>query len=288
MTEAGLDSRLSVEPALLASKARAENFPVAARLLPASMREELTAVYGFARFVDDLGDELPGTEESLAALDEASAELDRAFRGFATHPVFVRLMPILRRHAMSEEPFRALIEANRQDQSVTRYETFDDLLGYCKLSANPVGRIVLTLAGSGADPKAAKLSDDVCSALQVIEHLQDVQEDAIRGRVYLPRADMRRFGVTEDELVDRSASPRLRHLVAFETTRAKAMLESAPSLLRRLRGPWRVAVAGYAGGGLAQTRAIECAGYDVLERPVKATKASVALSSARLLVGGPG
>lgn len=269
------------------ARASSENFPVAFRLLPRQDREDLLAIYGFARLVDDLGDELPGgAAVRLAALDEVEAELDRALAGSASHPVLARLAPVLVRRRLERQPFADLIEANRRDQEQLSYDTWDDLLGYCRLSADPVGRMVLGLAGRAEDAKAVQLSDQVCTALQVLEHLQDVAEDASRGRVYLPAEERAAFGVSEAELTAPTASPALRRLVAFELARVAALLDAAPVLVRSLSGSWRLAVAGFAGGGRAQVEAIERASYDVLSppRPVQAGKAAVARHSLRLLL----
>ena len=271
-----------------AAKAVAENFPVALRVLPRSRREELMAVYGYARFVDDLGDELAGGPAArLAALDDPEVELDRAFSGTATHPVFARLAPVIADHRLDRQPFADLIEANRRDQTTTGYETFDDLLGYCRLSANPVGRIVLGLSGCH-DADAVALSDEVCSGLQVVEHLQDVAEDATRGRIYLPREDLRAFGVDEGQLLPAGATPAtVRRLVAFEAGRARRLLAGTAELAARLRGTWKLAIAGFGGGGLAQLAALERAGYDVLgpRRPIQADKVARAAAALRMLRG---
>ena len=297
MTAPAAAGRLLDEPALLA-KAGTENFPVAMRLLPRSRREELLAIYGFARLVDDLGDELPGGPQvRLAALERAEAELDRAFAGAATDPVFVRLTPVIERRSLERRPFADLLAANRLDQEKACCETYEELLEYCRLSANPVGRLVLALAGLAGEQAAARLSDDVCTGLQIVEHLQDVVEDAARGRVYLPAEDMRAFGVEPGDLAGETragrgaagrgaASPALRRLVAFETGRARELLASAGELAARLPGLWRLVVAGYGGGGLAQAEALELAGYDVCSAPaaLKASKARVARCTARVLL----
>ncbi|MDA8039097.1 MAG: squalene synthase HpnC [Actinomycetota bacterium] len=292
MTAPAAAGRLLDEPALLA-KAGTENFPVAMRLLPRSRREELLAIYGFARLVDDLGDELPGGPQvRLAALERAEAELDRAFAGAATDPVFVRLTPVIERRSLERRPFADLLAANRLDQEKACRETYEELLDYCRLSANPVGRLVLALAGLAGEQAAARLSDDVCTGLQIVEHLQDVVEDAARGRVYLPAEDMRAFGVEPGDLAGETragrgaASPALRRLVAFETGRARELLASAGELAARLPGLWRLVVAGYGGGGLAQAEALELAGYDVCSAPaaLKASKARVARCTARVLL----
>ena len=250
----------------LAALAAAENFPVASRLLPRRQREHLLAVYGFARLVDDIGDESPG--DRLAELDAAEAELDRAFLGQATLPVFVRLQPTLAACDLPRQPFADLIEANRQDQRVAAYATWDDLRAYCRLSADPVGRIVLGAFGL-ATPERVVWSDDVCTALQVVEHLQDVGEDAARGRVYLPADVLARHGCSPEDLHQATASPALRAVVADLGQRSHELLASAEPLVRTLHGRPRWAVAAFAAGGLAALDAIDRAGQDVLAQPVK-------------------
>lgn len=291
-------SRLVADPLppgeALVAKAAEENFPVALKLLPKAHREHLMAVYGYARLVDDVGDELDGLpQERLAALDEVQAELDRAFAGTATHPVFVRLSATIAGCSLEPEPFLDLIEANRLDQSVTSYDSFEQLLGYCALSANPVGRLVLAVFGeTGEDLE--RLSDLVCSGLQVVEHLQDVVEDAEHGRVYLPAEDMALFGVQAEVLSSRGspdAEPPagFRRLMAFEVSRVRAMLSEGSVIVSKLKGrSAALAVAGFAGGGLAQLSAIERAGYDVLGRRVKASDVAVAASAMRLLASRMG
>ncbi len=269
-------------------QADTENFPVALRLLPATRREDLLAVYGYARFVDDVGDELEGTpEKRLAALDEVEHELDRTFSGRPEHPVFRRLAVTVDRCRLDREPFLALIEANRMDQRVTSYATFDALLGYCRLSADPVGRLVLGVFGQST-PERERLSDLVCSGLQVVEHLQDVGEDASRGRVYLPVEDVVRFGVDPALLArhaegDPTPDP-VRRLVAFEVARTRAMLREGAALVGALdRFDASLAVAGFVAGGLAQLDHIERCRYDVLGRQLKAHRRAVGVWTARQL-----
>ncbi|WP_143094805.1 squalene synthase HpnC [Streptacidiphilus jiangxiensis] len=302
-------------------KAARENFPVAPFFLPPSMREGLMAVYGFARLVDDAGDgDLPdprGTAElldvpyvparpggeaavtkeegafRLALLDALDADVDRAFEQVLDarsagprHPLIAALVPVIARHGLTVEPFRGLIEANRVDQRVDRYETFDDLMAYCELSANPVGRLVLQLAGL-ATPERVRWSDAVCSALQVVEHLQDVAEDRARGRIYLPAQDMKRFGVTEADLDAAHAGTTLRGLVLFESERARALLDEGAPLLGSVSGRLRVLLAGFSAGGYAALGAISAAGYDVLAGAPKAGKGRLAREAlAALLLGG--
>lgn len=267
----------------LGASARAENFTVASRLLPARYRRHLLALYGYARYVDDLGDEAAG--DRLALLDEAEADLDRALAGRAAHPVFRAIGASAVELGLPIDQLKALIEANRQDQTTTRYATFDDLVGYCRLSANPVGRLVLAIFGVH-DPEDARLSDLVCTALQIVEHLQDVREDAQRGRVYLPADEMIRFGCTDSELTRPPASEAVRAAVAFEAWRARKLLQDGSRLVGRLHGPARVAVAGFVGGGLAALDSIARIGFDPISSTAHTSKLAAAGHTARLLRGG--
>jgi len=272
--------RPQLDPTAELAKAGSENFTVASRLLPRPVRADLLAVYGFARFVDDLGDLAAG--DRLAQLEWAEAELERALSGRASHPVFAAAGELAGRLGTGREPFARLIAANRQDQVVTRYADIGELLAYCELSANPVGRLVLAVFGRSGE-KLTAWSDAICTGLQLVEHWQDVAEDHAAGRVYLPLEDLARFGVGEEELASAPASPALRRLLAFECGRARRLLESGRPLVAALSGAGRIAVAGFLGGGLAQLDAISAARYDVLSAPVKASKAAVALASGREL-----
>jgi squalene synthase HpnC len=256
------------------AKASGENFPVALRLLPARYRRQLQAVYGYARAVDDMGDEAPPGERARL-LDDLEADLGRLYRfqgtGSAEPPrlgVVRALAPVLAECAVPQQPFLDLIQANRQDQVVTRYATFGDLVGYCELSANPVGQIVLYVFGS-VSPDRLVLSDRVCTALQLAEHWQDVAEDLRAGRVYLPAEDLARFGVSEADLAAATASPQVRELMAFQVRRARELLDQGAPLIGNLRGAARVAVAGYVAGGRAALAAIAGAGHDVLRATPK-------------------
>jgi squalene synthase HpnC len=191
---------------------------------------------------------------------------------------------VIRAHELDVGPCRDLIEANRRDQHQHRYATFDDLLDYCRLSANPVGRLVLAVFGS-AHPATEALSDDVCTALQILEHLQDVGEDARDGRIYLPLADLAAFACDPSDLDATSASPALRDVVALETGRAASLLSSGTSLVGRLHGWARLAVAGFVAGGLATIDAIRAADHDVLGRGCRPAKLHVATHATRLLAG---
>jgi squalene synthase HpnC len=248
------------EDAVLA-QAGAENFPVASRFFPRAVRADLLAIYGFARLTDDIGDEAEG--DRMALLEWLEGELDRALVGSATHPLLQRLGTTIERRALPLAPFRALIAANRQDQVVTHYETYDALVEYCMLSAAPVGQLVLGILGA-ATPERVARSDDVCVALQLVEHLQDVGEDAGNGRVYLPADALRSAGCPESDLHAASASPALRAVVAELSTRARDLLASGAPLCRTLPLRFRAAVGAFAAGGLAALDEIERHSFDVL------------------------
>jgi squalene synthase HpnC len=318
--------RLGEEPAVTADaavdavdpgagRAAGENFPVALRLLPASRRQYLMAVYGFARTADDIGDQAP-PDQRARLLDELEADLRRlyarrdgahgpagpsapggdgdpgdesraraddngpppALGGDGAEPrshVVGALGPAVTDCGIPMQPFLDLIQANRQDQVVSRYQTFEDLLGYCRLSANPVGRIVLYVFGSFSRERA-ELSDSICTALQLAEHWQDVAEDLGAGRIYLPAQDMDAFGCTELDLAQPSAPPQVRALIAFETRRARALLDAGSPLIGTLRGAARAAVAGYVAGGRAALAAIAAADHDVLRATPRPRKRRVA------------
>ncbi|WP_242619459.1 squalene synthase HpnC, partial [Actinomadura fibrosa] len=240
----------------LAELAARENFPVAARLLPARHRADLRAVYGFARLVDDIGDEAPRGQRARL-LDSVDADLDRVYAGRTPRlPQLRRLAGTVQARSIPAEPFRRLVRANRQDQVVHRYGTFKELLDYCTLSANPVGRIVLHVFGV-ADPELIEPSDRICTALQIIEHCQDAGEDFRVGRVYLPAEDLRRFGCAEDDLARPVTPTRLRGVLALQAGRAAELLDQGSGpLLVGLRGWARVAVAGYVAGGRAALAAL--------------------------------
>ncbi|MFJ7152553.1 squalene synthase HpnC [Streptomyces sp. NPDC100445] len=274
------DPAPDLERATLA-KSASENFPVAPFFLPRAWREDLMAVYGFARLVDDIGDgdlapgggdarllgvEPDAAEDRLVLLDAFEADLRRVFDGTPRHPLLRRLQPTVRRHALAPEPFLGLIAANRQDQLVTRYETYDDLLAYCELSANPVGRLVLAVTGTST-PERVRLSDAICTALQIVEHLQDVAEDLGRDRIYLPAQDMKRFHVRETDLAADSAGASVRALVAYEAQRARDLLNEGAPLVGSVHGRLKLLLAGFVAGGRAALGAITAAEFDVLPGP---------------------
>lgn len=254
------------------ARAGGENFPVASRILGRGLREPLLAIYGFARLVDQVGDEVEG--DRLGLLDWVDAEIDGMYEGrLPAHPALGRMAATARDHGIPAEPLHRLVEANRRDQTVGSYETFDDLLGYCALSADPVGRMVLHVFGA-ATPDRIALSDDICSGLQVTEHLQDVHEDLARGRVYLPREDLARFGCEEGDLATSPSPERVRTLVAFEVERARALLDRGTPLVATLRGRARLAVTAFVAGGQAALDAIERAGFALGDAPPRPTRPS--------------
>ncbi|WP_069812319.1 squalene synthase HpnC [Streptomyces sp. TP-A0874] len=272
-------------------KAAHENFPVAPFFLPRAWRADLMAVYGYARLVDDIGDGdlAPGgadaaylgvepehADDRLTMLDALEADLRRVFAGPAPagdpdaprHPLLRALAPTVRRRGLTPRPFLDLIAANRQDQQVRRYPTYDDLLGYCELSANPVGRLVLAITGT-TSPERVRCSDAVCTALQIVEHLQDVAEDFGRDRIYLPAEDMKRFGVKESDLAESRASAQVRELIAFQAVRAGRLLDEGAPLVGSVSGRLRLLLAGFVAGGRAALGAIEAREHDVLMGPPK-------------------
>ncbi len=300
------------------ARAGRENFPVALRLLAPADRRALLAVYGFARLADELGDELRG--DRLAALDWLESELDRAYGHAAPEPPASAALPAgpepqadpalsasaaprdggepatalletLRRvlveraargrGGLPREAFVRLIEANRLDQRVGRYETWEQLRAYCHLSADPVGELVLAIFGLRT-PERVELSDRVCTGLQLTEHLQDVAEDLDRGRVYLPGEDLDRFGCSREA----PGGPPLRELVAFEVTRARALLWAGAPLAASVRGRPRLAIAAFAAGGLAALERIEQGGFDVERGAPSAGRGARLLWLGRVLRAG--
>jgi squalene synthase HpnC len=308
------DARTAAITAGAAAQAGAENFPVALRALPARYRRHLMAVYRFARTVDDIGDATlptaPATSappaggapsaddhpagghsaddpgERLRLLDELDDDLGRLYRGQASRlEVIGQLAATVAECGLPSQPLRDLIQANRQDQLVSRYQTFDDLAGYCELSANPVGRIVLYVFGVHT-PRRAALSDHVCTALQLAEHWQDVAEDLRAGRIYVPAEDLQRFGCRPQDLAEPAAGPGVRALMSFQVARASALLSAGSPLIATLRGAARLAVAGYVAGGRAALAAIEDADYDVLAATPRPAKRRLAAELARAYTRG--
>jgi squalene synthase HpnC len=257
-------------PEAIRARAGGENFAVTSALLGRKTSRHLLAIYDYARLVDELGDAAPGDRSLL--LDVLDEDLEAAFTGTPRHPVLQALADTIRECRLPREPFLRLIEANRRDQRQPEYETFAALVDYCDLSANPVGELVL-LVFDAATPTTVELSDDVCTALQLIEHWQDVGEDARHGRVYLPAEDRDRFGVTWEDLRSTETSPALRRLLRYEAERAAELLASGGLLVAALHGRARLAVAGYVGGGRAALAVLAASDYDVLGGPVRSGRA---------------
>jgi squalene synthase HpnC len=274
-------ARLGIDDVL--RRRHGENFSVAAAWIPRRERQLLLAVYAYARFVDEIGD--GGAADALDRLDAVAADVRDRPSQPARVPELVGPLELLLRAGAPPGPMLDLIAANVADQHVHSYATFACLLGYCRLSADPVGRLVLWVMGVD-DPVAERRSDAVCSGLQVVEHLQDVGEDARRGRVYLPADDLAAAGVAEAELVRPAATPALRRVVALEAARAERMLRLGSRLAGMLRGWRRAAVAGYVGGGLAAIAALEAAGWDVLGGTPRAGRGSRAWTTARIALRG--
>jgi squalene synthase HpnC len=245
-TVASLPTREQVLP-----QARRENFTVASTIVGRRRARHLMAIYGYARLVDDVGDESPGDRDVL--LDLVELELSGVFAEAGAprprHPLMQALAVTVHECGLPRPPFERLIEANRVDQVVSHYETFEQLLDYCRLSAAPVGQLVLGIFRV-ATPERVALSDRVCAGLQVVEHLQDIAEDHGRGRVYMPREDLARFGCGEEDLDSEPPSAPLQALIEFESARARALLSSGPPLARTLPPAPRIAVAGFTAGGL--------------------------------------
>jgi squalene synthase HpnC len=242
-----------------------ENFTVVSRLVPRPARQHVANVYAYCRWADDLADEVRDCRQSLELLDWWETQLRECYAGRARHPVFVALGETIHEFQIPADPFQDLLVAFRQDQRQTRYETAAEVLGYCRFSANPVGRIVLHLARCPT-PERAALSDMICSGLQLANFCQDVARDWDRGRVYLPRADCRRFGCEDADFAQRRDDETFRALLAYEVAQAKVLLDGGSALVATMPRPWRLPVALFAAGGLATLEAIRRQGYDVWTR----------------------
>jgi len=262
-----------MDVAVVARRARTENFPIASVLFPRRLRPHLRAVYGFARLVDILGDEVDG--DRLAALAELERELDACYSGAPSWPVLQALAPTIHEFSLPREPFLRLIEANRMDQRISEYESWADLKEYCRNSADPVGRLVLGLLRLDGDPELLAASDDVCTGLQLVNFLQDVPRDLELGRVYLPLDDRRTFGVT---VLDRP-TPELLELLRYEAVRARDLLAAGRVLQERIGGRMGRAVGLFARGGLAALDALESAHWDVFTQRPRPSRTRLALAA---------
>jgi squalene synthase HpnC len=268
-----------------------ENFSVASWFLPKRLRPHFYSVYAYCRISDDLGDEVGNPRQALELLDIWERELDATYasitqgpsaRAFALpqddksvdvprHPVFIALRETIRECNIPKQPFADLLKAFRQDQTVTRYETFDDLLGYCRYSADPVGRLVLYVCGY-RDEQRQRLSDYTCTALQLANFWQDVAVDYGKGRIYLPLESLRRFGVTEDDIASRRVTPAFRELMRVEVNRAREWFEHGLPLAEAVDRDLAIDIELFTRGGQEILNAIERQNFDVLRlRPVIST-----------------
>ena len=256
-----------------------ENFHVASWFLPKQLRPHFHSIYAYCRISDDLGDEVGDPAVALALLDVWDQELNACYAGKARHPVFVALGETISECGIPKQPFADLLTAFRQDQTVTRYRTMDDVLAYCRYSANPVGRLVLYACGEAEEWKF-QLSDATCTALQLANFWQDVREDFARGRVYLPQKDMEFFRVSDEILAEGIATPEFRGLMRFEVEYARGLFEEGLPLIGLVNRDLALDLDLFSRGGLEILRAIERQDYDVVTgRPAisKRTKLGLAL-----------
>ena len=276
-----------------------ENFSVLTRLVPDRMREGMCAVYAFCRWADDLGDELDSTERSLELLSWWRRELHDCFAGKTTHPVFMALAPVIQRHGLDIEPFEALIAAFEQDQTITRYTTWDDVIGYCTGSADPVGRLVLALSGEPTAPEQLAMSDAICTALQLANHWQDVKRDLLeRDRIYIP-AELHDIPDFEERLrstainghaPDRDFLPAYRSLIRSCVDRTWALFEQGEPLIASVADDIRPVIWLFPAGGTAVLRRIEQWNHETcLGRPTVGLLAKLRLAiQARRVAAGRG
>ena len=242
-----------------------ENFSVASWFLPERLRQHFFNVYAYCRIADDLGDEVGDPELSLQLLDEWQAELGACYAGNPRHPVFVALAGTVRKFDIPLQPFADLLRAFRQDQTITRYETFEDLAGYCRYSADPVGHLVLYLCGH-RDPERQALSDCTCTALQLANFWQDVSVDYSKGRIYLPLEDMRRYQVSEAEIASGRNTLAFCELMRFEVQRAHHLFQRGWPLSEQVDRELAIDLELFSRGGQEILNAIERQGYAVLGR----------------------
>jgi squalene synthase HpnC len=254
-----------------------ENFHVASWFLPRDLRPHFHAIYAYCRVSDDLGDEVGDRAVALALLDFWGHELDACYEGRTRYPVFVALAQTIKECSIPKEPFADLLVAFRQDQTVTRYESIDDLLAYCRYSANPVGRLVLYACGESNEENFA-LSDATCTALQLANFWQDVREDYARGRIYLPKKDMDFYLVTEEYIAEKIVTPEFRALMHCEVDYARSLFEEGLPLIGKVHRDLAIDLDLFSRGGLEILRAIERQGYDVLSaRPAISKSRKLAL-----------
>jgi squalene synthase HpnC len=250
------------------AKTHYENFSVATWFLPKRLRQHFYNVYAYCRISDDLGDEVGNAQQSLELLDQWESELNACYAGEPKHPVFVALRETVQQCGIPQHEFSDLLIAFRQDQTVTRFETFNDVLGYCRYSANPVGHLVLYLCGY-SDQERQQLSDYTCTALQLANFWQDVLVDYGKGRIYLPLEDLRRFGVSGEDIAQRRAAPQFLEMMKFEVERAREWFAKGLPLVKVVNRELAIDIELFSRGGQEILNAIERQGFDVLKsRPV--------------------
>jgi squalene synthase HpnC len=254
-----------------------ENFSVATWFLPKHLRQDFLNVYAYCRISDDLGDEVGDARAALALLDEWQVELDACYEGHPRHPVFVALAETVKKFEIPKHEFSDLLIAFRQDQTITRFETFDDVLAYCRYSANPVGHLVLYLCGYH-DAERQQLSDYTCTALQLANFWQDVTVDYAKGRIYLPLEDLQRYSVSEKDIQEKQNTPAFCELMKFEVERARQWFERGLPLISKVNAALAIDLELFSRGGQEILNAIERQTFAVLgRRPVISKPRKLAL-----------
>ena len=266
------------------AKSHYENFSVATWFLPSRLRQHFYNVYAYCRISDDLGDEVGDPQQSLELLDQWEAELNACYAGSPKHPVSVALAETVKLFDIPQHEFSDLLVAFRQDQTVTRFETFHDILAYCRYSANPVGHLVLYLCGY-RDAERQQLSDCTCTALQLANFWQDVFVDYGKGRIYLPLEDLRRFGVTGEDIAQRRATPQFLAMMRFEVERARDWFARGLPLIKKVNRELAVDLELFSRGGQEILNAIERQGFDVLRARPEISKSRKLLLVLRAAVG---
>ena len=267
------------------AKSHYENFLVASFFVPRELRQHFFNVYAYCRISDDLGDESGGPQNALPLLDWWEEELDACYSGHPHHPVFVALTETNNRFGIPKEPYSDLLKAFRQDQVKTRYPSFDEVVEYCRYSANPVGRLVLYLGGY-SDDERHRYSDSTCTALQLANFWQDVVRDYGIGRIYLPLDDMERYTVPKSDIAQRKFTPQFAELMRFECDRTHALFQEGLKLLPLVDRKLRLDIEMFSRGGQEVLRMIEAQGYDVLtRRPSVSKRRQISMLLSRLVAG---
>jgi squalene synthase HpnC len=266
------------------AKSHYENFSVATWFLPKRLRQHFYNVYAYCRISDDLGDEVGDPQQSLELLDQWETELNACYAGSPRHPVLVALAETVKQFGIPQHEFSDLLIAFRHDQTVTRFETFDDVLAYCRYSANPVGHLVLYLCGY-SDAERQQLSDYTCTALQLANFWQDVFVDYGKGRIYLPLEDLRRFGVTGEDIAGRRATPQFVAMMKFEIERAREWFASGLPLVKMVNRELAIDLELFSRGGQEILNAIERQGFDVLKARPEISKSRKLLLVLRAAMG---